>query len=348
MKKNMNNAPSKVSNKPKSTTARKATVKQPNSIKSAVVISDCARDYARALTNPFTGPLACVPISPTVLSRKLRVFSKGEFRTGTSGVGFIVADPSSAIANDITTVNYSLANYAGTIIGGFFDVGVVLTRTNSDYINTAFGTGASKAQYRVVSAGLRVRYIGTNLNMGGTIIAFVDPTSSSIVGRSASDLRAEMTSRRLPVNREWSTILWRPVLINDYSFTTNAPSTAAGSGVWGPMGFLIESPDSTISMLYEYEFSVVLEVNGRDIRGQTVTKSDVVGQTAIASVSLTANSFIPHQMNATISSENFLDRVANEIHTANSYVASGGKVLAELATGGKLIYDAGKLASALL
>jgi hypothetical protein len=337
-----------VSNKSKSTTARNVTVKQPQSIKSAVVISDCSRDYARALTNPFTGPLACVPISPTVLSRKLRVFAKGEFRTGTLGVGFIVADPYASAANTISSVNSSIATYTGLTIGNLGAVGTVGTSSNSDYADASFGNGASKAQYRVVSAGLRVRYIGTNLNMGGTIIAFVDPTSTTIVGRAAADLRAEITSRRLPVNREWSTILWRPVLISDYSFSTSLPSSGFIAGTWGNMGFLIESPDPSLSMLYEYEFSAVLEINGRDIRGQTVTKSDVVGQTAIASVSLTANSFIPHQMGSTTSSENFLDKVANEIHTANSYVASGGKVLSELAMGGKLVYDAGKLASAFL
>ena len=131
--------------------------------KQAVVLSRCAADYAMCLSNPFTGPLACVPVSPTVMSLKLRAWTKGEFKSGTAGVGYINADPYSAVASDLACVRHSDAAYAGSTVALSGVAGTSAHFSNSPYINASFTNGAAGAQYRVVSAGLRIRYIGTEL-----------------------------------------------------------------------------------------------------------------------------------------------------------------------------------------
>jgi hypothetical protein len=346
-------------NKRKSATARKTTVNQKNQNQAnqlvlrprsrpTVIISDCTHNYARALSNPFTGPLACVPSSPSVLSYKLKAFSKGEFSTGTSNFGFIIADPFTGIANDVAFVHHSTATYTLTSIAPLFSAQTAFAQSNSPFLNAAFGSGANANQYRVVAAGLRIRYIGTELNRGGTIIGFSDPTHSTLINQTSASMLGEVTARKLPVTKEWAILLWRPALINDYSFTTQFPNANITASIFGPMGFIVESPVGSQSA-YEYEFIACYEVNGRNVRGQSMTKVDVVGQSAVASTSLGSSNFYAHATNdMNKGSSNFLDRVAHEIHTASSYVESVSNVASEVLGAGKVAYKVGSMIADLV
>lgn len=339
-KKKRNNMRKKVNMEPSETYSNRTTT---------VVLSKCATDYGRALSNPFTGPLACVPIAPSVYSLKVRTWVKGEFRTSSTGasptgVGFICVDPYCGVTYDIPCVIHSDAAYQGTTVA-YGAAGTSSHYSNSAYAAGNFGDGATTAQYRIVASGLRIRYIGTELNRGGTIIAFRDPTGSSTIGQDITTLLAEVESKKFPVNRVWTTLCWRPSQINDYGFNKD-PSTTDTNLLFGPICMIVESPDPSIGAAFEYEFSSVYEINGKNVRGQTLTTVDVNGQSAIASTSLHSEAMKAHQSSVS-HSESFLDQVANELARASSFVHSTGKVASGIVELGSKVVTVAKTLGAL-
>lgn len=320
--------------------------------KPVVVLSECTRNYAASLANPFTGPLGCVPIAPTVMSLKIRTWVKGNFATSSTGAsptgfGFINADPYCAATYDTTSVVHSDASFQGTSIPNLATAGTSQHFSNSPYANISFAPTAAGIQYRIVSAGLRIRYTGTELQRGGTIAAFVDPTSNSTIGQDFSTVMAEVTSRKFPVNRSWTTILWRPVLIGDYAFQTD-PASHFTNALFGPMCILVQSPSASLASEYEYEFACCYEMNGRFVRGQTSTPVDVNGQNAVASAALKAGGIMPHQSEAESHSRSFLTNVASEVHKFSSYVTDSVTAVESIVGTGAQIFKAGRTISALL
>lgn len=66
---------------------------------------DCLINYAKSLLNPFDAPPACIPVTPSIDSLKLKVFARGTCATGTQGFGFVVTRPD--CANNNTCVSHS-------------------------------------------------------------------------------------------------------------------------------------------------------------------------------------------------------------------------------------------------
>lgn len=145
------------------------------------------------------------------------------------------------------------------------------------FASTDFGVAPS-AQYRVVSAGLRIRYSGTELNKGGTIRALQHPNHDSIIGLTAAQIEGYVQSKRFPVTREWSHVVYCP-LTDSYNTQTGSGGFVAPYAV--PFqGFLVSS---TSGNEFEFEYVVNYEVSGRNVRGQTVCFKDPVGYAAITS-----------------------------------------------------------------
>jgi hypothetical protein len=255
-------------------------------------LSQCATDYARCLVNPFTGPLACVPNFPALKSRKFRVWAKGTLSTGSAGIGFLWQDPQLGINNDVDSVLYTTNTFPGnsfTVAGGGEVIGAA---TNSDY--TSSQISASGITYRVVSSGIRVRYISTELNRGGQIVALSDTNHNSLIGRTIQDLDAEINSKRFPVNREWTTVTMRPVRDGDDEFGTNpagAPTDA--SQIAWYQGIMIQSPGVDVD--YEWESYTVYEAQGANVRGMTPSHVDPNGYASVNAMTNFTKHLDPHQ-----------------------------------------------------
>lgn len=315
-------------------------------------LSACAADYAKCLANPFTGPLACIPDFPVLYSSKQRVWAKGSFSTGTLGLGFIVANPLAAAANDLTCVWTSSAIYALNSVD-ITNVNTVTVLSNSQYANANFGPTPANIQCRIVGAGLRIRYMGSELNRGGYKIALLDPTHDSLNNATVATMRAEPTSVEFAVKREWTQVLYRPVYNDEMQFA-DAINTAAPY-----MAFLVQSATATTSLEYEYEFSVVYEFQGRTIKSMTPSHSDPTGFAAVNASSLTSPALIPnntpdkqrenmslqtaaHYVGQGISS------VSSGLETASGFVKSGAKVVSQAHNFWKDIEEIFSMAAPLL
>jgi len=165
---------------------------------------DCAMHYMGALCNPFDANNgACVPADLFPLpSQKTKTFVRGTFALGTTGYGFISANPLGTNDNAIlgctqaTSVGggaTSLAAYTNTV-GHFM---AQLPFSSADY-------ASGNVQYRLVAAGIRVKYVGKLLDRNGVVISFEDPDHQNVNLSSFDQISANPRSELLRVgDRQW-------------------------------------------------------------------------------------------------------------------------------------------------
>lgn len=287
----------------------------------SVHLSKCATDYARSLTNPFTGPEgACIPSYPALMTRKLRVWCKGVMSSGTAGFAYILASPERSAANTTNSVFYSGPTYAGSVLTTSAAAGVLAGMSNSDYPIGSFGATANLAQYRVVSSGLRVRYIGTELNRGGQLIALQEPTHDSLEGYTIPSMDAQDQSVRFKVNERWTTLTYRPITDAETNFSTD-PSGGGLRPYY--LGMAIQTPPG-VTQTYEFEFFTNLEISGQNVRGSTPSHVDLTGYSAVHTVSQTSRLRLPHQETNEAREKSFLDEVLKYASEGLTWVLSHG------------------------
>lgn len=187
----------------------------------------CAAEYVYSLNNPFDlGVAPCIPVGFGVRSRKFYTVSRVLMNTSsTTGVGFVFGRP--AVANDGLLLSHTSADYAGTTSTGLAVSGTGIYRTNptSPFASAAFGTSGTAAKCRCVSAGMRIKYVGTKLNEGGRIVAYSAADNSSLVGVTFDQMmtypRATISTVKSGV---WSDVIYIPQDNNSLEWLAGADS----------------------------------------------------------------------------------------------------------------------------
>jgi hypothetical protein len=232
----------------------------------------------------------------------MRVWCKGTMTTGTAGIGIIWADPRLGIQNDSPCVYasdaaFALATFALPLPNTIPDTsanGVHAFASNSDYL--AASIGAAAATYRVVSSCIRCRYVGTELNRGGTCVALSDTNHNSLLLRTFSNMDAEINSKRFAVDRKWICVTYRPVTTQDIVFSDSSlspinPGTL--SQAWY-QGIMVQAPAGAPSV-YEWEYYSTYEAQGPNVRGQTRSHNDPIGNAAVNTVTNFSKHLEPYQ-----------------------------------------------------
>jgi hypothetical protein len=136
------------------------------------------------------------------------------FNTGKNNKGYIALAP--CLANDIPWIYYSNVGYDDTY--------PILSNSAPSLGNTVSGTAqlpysAADLQAlnnnerqtkppdvagRIVSCAIRIRYTGTNLNMGGTMVGYVDPLHGNLNETTYTGLASRGEALHLTVSRQWS------------------------------------------------------------------------------------------------------------------------------------------------
>lgn len=244
-------------------------------------LSRPAQEYARAMADPFTGPLATIPDFPSVPSRRFRCFSRGYFYAGSTGFGYVMVDPYRAAAKDANSVFSSDSTYAGTVMSIVAGSGVLTGSTNSDYSISDFGAG-QLAQGRIVGAGLRVKYSGTELNRGGVLLGISSPNHQPLNGLTFQDLDSFDCSTRFRPGEKWVTALYCPVRQEELLYSPVLGSSGGLSATPIPiLAFAVQAPTAAVGAGFQYEFYAVIEVQGTAIRGVTPSLSDPTGFSAV-------------------------------------------------------------------
>lgn len=284
-------------------------------------LGHCSAEYAASLANPFDGPEgACIPDYPALMTGRDTVFAKGTFQTSNlTGWGWVIADPKFASANDANSVITNAPAAPGLIIDDTVPANIVTFQSNSPYtvaqLTPPSGPGSALLQRRVVSAGLRIRYTGSELNRGGRAVGLHDPAHQSLEGRGEAGILLFRESGQFEVTRRWTNLLYRPVDGEDLDFSDGF--TGGGPNTYDRfyMGFVIQAPDPAIPMQFYFEFWVHLETQGRIVVNKIPSHVDVVGHGAVNAITnMATNLHKPHQ-------ENSGDLAGALVSAASHYVA---------------------------
>lgn len=93
--------------------------------------------------------------------------------------------------------------------------------TNTSYERTMHDQTVNQngIRKRIVGCGIRVRYIGTELNKGGRMILARHPDGGQLGALTASELLAFQTVATTNVTREWQSVSFKPTQTADYEFS---------------------------------------------------------------------------------------------------------------------------------
>lgn len=253
----------------------------------------CTSHYVASLVDPFNVQGACVPSVPCWPSAKRTVWAKGTMATQAShtggGWGFIAASAHGGVSNDVAAVYHTTA--ASTVVTDTFSktgsaaggaaVAPTNVVTNSPFVAANWGPDASDNKYRLVSAGVRIRYIGKELDLGGSVAGFNLPfsldvftspatTATSLLGNAGVHMDVSVSER------PWYEVTWRPTQPNEF----NDFHTTLGYNFDMALG--LHAPDATESQTWQYEFFLNFEVIGPLVaQSMTKMKGDVTGSWAV-------------------------------------------------------------------
>lgn len=289
-------------------------------------LSGCAEDYANALTYPFAfcdasgykhvkinpDMLPCIPKFPAIKTRKSMYQVRGQLGIGAAnGVGFVslapwrlanngntATDVDCAVLYSIPTLPYSGNAFPPFDLGGAWTSGAANFNTPYTKAQLANVNGVG-IKYRVVGAGLRIKYIGSNFSMGGMINGFTDPNHGSVSGLTITAISQFDTYFSTSViastkrNDGWQQVTYTPVAEDDFDFHIDPLSyTIGGDPAWQVdpfhnhfMGFVITG--LPVGETMEWHAVLLTEEVGQNVPGKTDTPSDPLG-VAVATNSIKA------------------------------------------------------------
>lgn len=322
-------------------------------------LSPCARKYCAARTDPWSelAKEACIPDNLLLPSQKVSTRARGFFATGTNNVGWIVMDPWAMLVKDpglgITTSGfpimatnalYSDTSYSWTVAGSALTPGVVTFGSDSPYANGIFlpAPPAVPPTFRLVGAGIRVRYTGTAFNRGGRITAYRDPFNGDLQhfpsGFTPTSATFLLTREAVTdvVSADWHHVsygiadqdnltynFYHPRYDNSVSFAF------ATSALHRNLILYVDAPPG-VPLQFEFDAISHFEVNGQGL-ATTPSHADPIGNAAV-STALTQE-----PISTKTPAQNYAS-VINKAMSALAYSASGvlytaGRVAGRMALG---------------
>lgn len=238
-------------------------------------IPDCTMQYYKALMDPFIASIRspCIPDLFEIPSQKESTRVRTLVGCGTAGFGYAIVYPrvwtSDTTKAVVSTTAYTLTNTSIT-------AGVGKTLLND--LQIPYNSSATRSA-RTVGCGVRIRYVGTNLNQGGRMIMSRLGYLSSPDGLSTSEILAKTSAVSLIVTRQWQELNYIP------NNSTECDYSEAINAVTSPLIIAIESASGNQFELeivthneYTATFSLGVE---RPVVSPTASHSDILGMSAI-------------------------------------------------------------------
>lgn len=232
-------------------------------------VPECLLNYTKALLNPFETPAACLPARLSQPSQKTRVFARGVMEVGTFGIGWLTARATPV--NDGAALCHTVAAYGGSATTEIDTAafGTQIVNHNAPYALARMTDRTLQA--RIVACGVRIRYIGKELDRGGTITAFQDPAHETLNqnGHSYNQIRGYDRAITVPNKRQWVSAVYIPI---DYHTGERWHDSSVDGAVANfCLALMIADTPGT---QYEYEYYAHFEYIGHNVRSKTTNQSD--------------------------------------------------------------------------
>lgn len=253
----------------------KAGVSAPKVINGGASIAKCTLEYASALVNPFDARqvMPCIPDNIVLPSQKYQTKSRGVFSTGTNGKGFVIFDPfamawfdgtiTGATTNApivYTTSAYASAAYNWLPAGGFPLAGTAVANSNSPYTKALLADAARHIQMRLVAAGIRISYTGSNFrNQGRVILGKYAGNTTIVDGLQAADFLQDNYTTITPISRKSEYVFYTP---DDQTFLGYHPAVNYSGVDHHGMFILIDGGDIDVPQSWLFEAVAYFELTG--------------------------------------------------------------------------------------
>jgi hypothetical protein len=294
-------------------------------VQAVFAIPHCAMDYMSALGAPFETPTGvCIPAETFPLpSQKMKAFLKGRMALGTTGFGYITVSPAiTATAPVVKTTT------ASTVLSGAANL---ISSTNTQFlpvpqiILTEAQRVAGEYEARIVSYGLRVKYIGKLMDRNGVATSIEEPDHGNLSSQSIDEINASRYSEIRRIGPDlWDHEVYYsgPVTPSEVEFVSTVNplgGSIAGIVIEGVAG------DS-----YEFEYVQHFEVIGTAAGARTKSHSDpaTFGKALEAAKTTATDGPLT---SAKIPS--LMERFLNGIKSLAPAVISAGKMVPALLTG---------------
>lgn len=301
--------------KPKKQRPKKKANKQPKAKQPMYAgrhLSPCTAKYVAALADPWADAnvAPCIPDVPSYPSKKVRIIIRGSGATSSSTApytGFVWGCPEKWLAGDGAKAFVTSSTFAGSSFQNSGTTGVSAVNASTDY--TVASLDATRA-YRLVAAGIRVRYIGTLANAGGVVAGLLEPTHGDLTNKTYSNLRSYQYVREYPFGERWVALTYSPYATTDSTYLAYASRSSNGY-----MGVMIQSAAN--SAPFDYEIVAHYEMFGSAINDGSRDGMDPVGYAAALEVAQQGET-----VSATVGEPGFLASLANSAKSAVEEVAA--------------------------
>jgi len=275
---------------------------------STLRLSKCGALYITGLINPFMfldataaqrtkivgmdggipRELPCVPLLPSVKSKKGVWFIRGSITTG-AFTNYVLAFAPRRAANNYSPLTGDLVPLImsngiidpGTTFPVMDQIGIALIPGYTGFnFNTEYPSASVVSYFteRLVCGGVRIRYAGSEVNQSGIVHAFEQPNHFSATGLGIGAYSQYESYFKCPVSKKWCTLTYNPVYPEEYQYMTDAALDNAAPTFTHPannhfMGFVVQG--LAPGALIEYEAMIVMEVVGPNVRDLTPSSSDM-------------------------------------------------------------------------
>jgi len=260
--------------------------------------SECTKAYGQALINPFRvfEHLPCIPDTIVLPSNKFLARCRGVMYTASSaGNGYVLFNPFQMAYNDAVdggtfrgapihytgpTGTYGHTGFSCVITGGAAEAGVIPAGSNSPYDGN-FLNDPSRS-FRLVAAGLAVRFIGSSFYNGGRVILYRNQSNAAIPnGTSASTLLNDNYAVSVPLSRKMEYITYTPddpLLLGYQKLAFYDP--LSGGADRSSILIYVDGASSSNPAVLEFEAISYFELLGSNIP-LTRSEADPVGMASI-------------------------------------------------------------------
>jgi len=281
------------------------------------------------LTNPFgyfnNGVEVCIPDLNSKPSYKLQIKQRGTFAVGSAGFGFVAVNPLNHV-NNLINISTSGPAFAGTTL-------LPVAAGTGGWLNLQLPYASTAPRYsRLVGAGLRIRYIGKELDKSGIQVGVIANSAlqDTLGGRTFTELASRPdNSHTTQVSRGWHSISWRPAdeeLRDWHQDAINTPYI----GITIDNVKMVLAVEATAGNLYEWEYISFLEFASSFqnlVPGVTASHSDTDGMSAVSN-------FVGSIWNSE-PGQNLYNRGVNYVY--NYLAGASAPILESIAVGGPLL-----------
>jgi len=197
---------------------------------------------------------------------------------GTHDFGFILFAPYSALSNDLTCIYKTTDTSTATAITNSGSVGLsTVIASTGPRANATFDTSTGNRR-RLIAAGLRIMYGGTELNRGGVIAGMMEPNHESLgsAGLTYDTLCSNYREvKSNPVRKGFRQVKWSPIQIEEMQLLDNttvltlAPHIRNSNMVLAVRGPGVDSGTS-VPQSYRWEAIVHYEFAGPSFNNSAI------------------------------------------------------------------------------